>query len=230
MTIDRRCSPEPRPRARRRRLRRLVHGHRQPRRRGRQPAGRRRAGPTSQAPTESTDPERRASPPGRPRTSRRCFPTRPAASSSPKQSFDGASLGAAGLGMDTGELDPILKANGKTVADVRMAIASPADAAAGQHGDGLRVPDPGRGRDEAPQRSSPAPAPTSAHVRHVGGKQVLSRSGTRGVSVVIYTKGDVLFEVLLANAAVARGDRSPRCPDASGAAPSPAGSPAGLPS
>lgn len=114
-----------------------------------------------------------------------------------KESFDGANIGASGMGMDTGELAPILKANGKTIADVRMAIASPATPSATNSA--VVIAFQIRGVDATKlidlMKGSTSGTLTPATV---GGKQVL-KMGESGVSAVIYTKGDVLFEVILAN-------------------------------
>jgi len=116
-----------------------------------------------------------------------------------KQSFDGASIGTAGIGMDAGELAPILAANGKTIADVRVATAAPTDASTGQTAIVLAFQI--RGVDATKFASLVAgSSATSLVPATVGGKQV-QKTGTDAMAAVIYTKGDVLFEVLLADAA-----------------------------
>ncbi len=115
-----------------------------------------------------------------------------------KQSFDGASIASAvGVPIDTGDLDPILTANGKTLADVRMAIAtamsptSPAIVVAFQ----IRGLDASKMLDLLAGGSASDLTPTT-----VAGKQVLSLGSDMGGGV-LYTKGDVAFEVILANPA-----------------------------
>ncbi len=113
-----------------------------------------------------------------------------------KESFDGAGVGAAAMGMDTGALAPILAANGKSISDVRMAIASPVTPSATTNAIVIALQI--RGVDATKfvsLVSSTASGDLSPAT--VGGKQVL-KTGTAGVGVVVYTKGDVLFEVLLA--------------------------------
>jgi hypothetical protein len=112
-----------------------------------------------------------------------------------KQSFDGASIATAGVPIDAGELDPILSANGKTVADVRMAIATAMDPTSPAIVVALQV----KGLDASKlldlMSGSSASSLTPATI---GGKQVLSLGSDMGGGVV-YTKGDVAFEVLLAS-------------------------------
>lgn len=112
-----------------------------------------------------------------------------------KESFDGSSIATSGLEMDTGELAPILKANGKTIADVRMAIAQPAVPSA--TATAVVIAFQIRGVDATKfvalltaAASDPLVAAT------VGGKQVQKMGTGSGFSAVIYTKGDVLFEVI----------------------------------
>lgn len=111
-----------------------------------------------------------------------------------KGSFDGSSLAASGVPLDTGGLAPILKATGKTVADVRMAIGSPADQAS--LGKLTIVALQIRG---VPAESLlplfPNGATQGMQKATVGGKSVL-QAGATGFSVLIYLKGDVLFYVL----------------------------------
>lgn len=118
-----------------------------------------------------------------------------------KRSFDGATMGTSGMNPDAGQLATILKDNGKTVADVRMAVAAPTNAAAGQTAAILAFQI--KGVDATKLVSLVAGSSTASWVAAtVGGKQV-QKSGTDAMAAVIYTKGDVLFEVLLANAATA---------------------------
>lgn len=116
-----------------------------------------------------------------------------------KTSFDGASLGLMGAGIDTTQLDPILKANGKTINDVRVAIASPVDSASTDAG--MVIAFQIRGVDAAKFMAALGTDAASLTKATVGGKDVL-QAGAGGFGVVVYTKGDVLFEVLAASPTV----------------------------
>jgi hypothetical protein len=117
-----------------------------------------------------------------------------------KTSFDGASLAGAGAGIDTAELGPILKANGKTIADVSMAIASPADTSGSDTSIvmAFRI----RGLDAAKFMAAAGVTSSEMVPATIGGKSVL-KAGAAGFSIIVYTKGDVLFEILLATDTVA---------------------------
>ena len=117
-----------------------------------------------------------------------------------KSSFDGASLGILGSGIDTAELEPILKANGKTINDIRVAIAGPVDATATDGG--MVIAFQIRGLDASKFMAAMSVDASAMTNATVGGKQVL-QTGTAGFLVIVYTKGDILFEVLLASDAVA---------------------------
>ncbi|MHB8893318.1 MAG: hypothetical protein ACYC65_14890 [Candidatus Limnocylindrales bacterium] len=117
-----------------------------------------------------------------------------------KSSFDGASLGILGSGIDTAELEPILKANGKTINDIRVAIAGPVDTTATDGG--MVIAFQIRGLDASKFMAAMSVDPAAMTDATIGGKQVL-QTGTAGFLVIVYTKGDVLFEVLLASDAVA---------------------------
>lgn len=120
-----------------------------------------------------------------------------------KTSFDGSQLGASGFGMDAGQLDPILKANGKTISDVRMAIATAAGAGAGTGAAVIALQvqgmDASKLIDIATANQGAGGAATKATI---AGKDVL-RIDAGGFSTVIYTKDDVLYEVFLASPDVA---------------------------
>jgi hypothetical protein len=113
-----------------------------------------------------------------------------------KTSFDGASLGLAGAGIDTAELGPILKANGKTISDVRFAIAAPASGTGTEtamvFAFQIRGVDATKFMDAMGTKAADLTSAT------IGGKQVLT-AGAGGFGVIAYPKGDVLFEILLAS-------------------------------
>lgn len=117
-----------------------------------------------------------------------------------KTSFDGASLGLLGAGVDTEELDPILKANGKTISDVRVAIATQADSTA--TGTGMVIAFQIKGVEATRFMDAVGADTASMTTTKIGGKQVLHTGGA-GFSFIIYTKGDILFEILLATDEIA---------------------------
>lgn len=118
-----------------------------------------------------------------------------------KGSFDGAAI--AGLGfLDAGELDPILTANGKTLADVRMAVATPADASGGASTIifALQVRD--LPVDQLLEMGGVASSGADLQTVTISGKQV-QRGGVPGFMVYVYAKNDTLFEILFATDTVA---------------------------
>ena len=117
-----------------------------------------------------------------------------------KSSFDGSSLGALGAGIDTTPLDPILKANGKTINDVRVAIAAPVDSASTEAG--MVVALQIRGLDASKFIQAMGSDVTTMTKTSVGGKDVY-KATAGGMSAIVYPKNDVLFEVLLASDTVA---------------------------
>jgi hypothetical protein len=117
-----------------------------------------------------------------------------------KTSFDGASLGAAGMGIDTGELAPLLKKYGKSVSDVRMAIAAPANASGTETAMVIALQVKGIPGNEL--LGVTGTDTSGLTTTSIGGKSVLS-ANAGGYSMVVYVKDDVLYEVLLASPAVA---------------------------
>jgi len=117
-----------------------------------------------------------------------------------KTSFDGSSLGALGASIDTAQLDPILKANGKTINDVRVAIAAPVDSANTEAG--MVVAFQIRGLDASKFIQAMGSDVSTMTKTSLGGKDVYS-AGAGGMSAIVYPKNDVLFEVLLASDKVA---------------------------
>ena len=117
-----------------------------------------------------------------------------------KTSFEGSSLGVVANTIDTAKLDPILKASGKTISDVRLALASPIGGSSADAG--MAIAFQIRGLDATRFLEAMGADPTTMARTSVGGKDVF-KGGVDGMSVVIYPKGDVLFEVLLASDRVA---------------------------
>lgn len=117
-----------------------------------------------------------------------------------KTSFDGASLGVAGLGVDSGSLDPILQANGKTIADVRVAMATPATPSATDTSQIVAFQVKGLDASKLIPLFAPTDSGTTMTPTTISGKQVL-QAAAPGFSSVAYVKGDVLFLVILASAA-----------------------------
>lgn len=116
-----------------------------------------------------------------------------------KSSFDGASIGMFGANVDSEELDPILKANGKTIDDVRVAIARPADSSSAAGG--MVIAFQVRGLDASTFMEAMGVDVASMTRTTISGKEVLS-SGTADFNFVVYAKGDVLYEVLMSNSEV----------------------------
>ena len=110
-----------------------------------------------------------------------------------KTSVDGSQIAGAGTPLDTSKMDPLLSKYGKSIADVRMAIAT------GSGGAVAGMPDliyaiqlTGVPASEwANQIDSTATGKTIT----VGGKQVMGDS-QGGLTSVFYTKDDILFMVI----------------------------------
>ena len=111
-----------------------------------------------------------------------------------KLSFGGTSFAFdAGAPFDSSALDPFLKANGKTIADVRLAIARPVDAVNGALATtilALQV----KGIDAAQLSNASGGSLGPATATVIGGKQVLQTGTT-----FTYFKDDIAFTLLLPN-------------------------------
>ena len=107
-----------------------------------------------------------------------------------KTSFDGASIPGAGMPFDSSNLDPTLSKYGKTIADVKFAIATSATGTPMVYALQLQgVP--------ATTFMTDAGIDTSGMTQTtIGGKSVWSES-TAGMSQVIYPKDDVVYMILL---------------------------------
>ena len=115
-----------------------------------------------------------------------------------KASFDGAKVGVAGLPLDATTLDPVLKANGKTAADVSYAVAT-APAPSGKLATtvmAMRI----AGVDAAITAGLSNGSLEGMTDETLGGKHV-KQGGSAGFWAVIYLKGDVMFEAMGADIA-----------------------------
>jgi hypothetical protein len=109
-----------------------------------------------------------------------------------RTSFGGAAM-PAGMPIGSGDLATFLQQNGKTLADVNIAMATPTDTAkAATFVMAFQV----KGVDGA-KLADALGATTGNDLTKatVGGKQVL-QSGVSGMGVVLYVKGDVVFYIL----------------------------------
>jgi hypothetical protein len=113
--------------------------------------------------------------------------------------YDGEQLGifGAAAGLDSEELDPILKASGKTISDVNFAIATAADGSAGMIY-AVQI----EGVEAATFAAAMGMDTTSMPKSSLGGKEVYGEAAG-GFGAYAYPKGDILFIVLLANEEVA---------------------------
>jgi len=121
-----------------------------------------------------------------------------------KSSFDGSTLGGAALGIDTGSLKPILDKYGKSISDVRVAIATTTDAPSASGSAGAMVIALQIKGVPAEQLLGVTGMDTANLTKTtVAGKDVYS-AGAGGISVIVYPKDDIVFEVLLASDTVAQ--------------------------
>jgi hypothetical protein len=114
-----------------------------------------------------------------------------------KTSVDGASIPGAGLPFDSSKLDPTLSKYGKTVADVKFAIATSSTGSPMVYALQLQgVP--------ATSFMTDAGIDTSGMTKTtIGGKSVWSQSAA-GMSQIVYAKDDVTYMILLATDAQAQ--------------------------
>ena len=115
-----------------------------------------------------------------------------------KASFDGASIGSAGFGFDAGELDPILSANGKTISDVRMAIATPTDVGTTQPTVVIALQVRGLDASALAELAGANAGGDAMTSTTIAGKQVQT-FGAGTFAGAVYLKDDVLYEVLFAD-------------------------------
>lgn len=114
-----------------------------------------------------------------------------------KTSFDGSSLSGAPVPYDLGEMEGILKANGKSVSDVRFAIASPKDAAAGATTTMMAIQVKGMDASKLLPLLDSSGTDNSKETT-IAGKAVRT-GGQAPLGFVLYVKDDVLYYILFAD-------------------------------
>jgi len=115
-----------------------------------------------------------------------------------KTSIDGSQLAGAGTPLDTSQMDPLLSKYGKSIADVRMAIATGTGGGAFPdmvYAIQLKGVPASEWASQLDTNASSSSSPTMT----VGGKQVVGTS-TGGMTSVYYTKDDILFLVIAPDA------------------------------
>jgi hypothetical protein len=112
-----------------------------------------------------------------------------------RSSFDGGTIPGSGASIDSTRMAPVLARYGRTLADVRFAEATPTDTSAPETAMVIALQVAGVPATEWIADTGADPSAMTAVT--IAGKAVL-RSGGEGYPVILYTKNDVLFEVLLA--------------------------------
>jgi hypothetical protein len=109
--------------------------------------------------------------------------------------FDGAQLGMLGAaaGIDLGELDPILKANGKTLRDVNFAVGTSKEASGGMIY-AIQIQGVDASTFAGAMGMDTGTTPSSI----MGGKTVYGQSGG-GMGAYAYVNGDTMYLVLMAS-------------------------------
>lgn len=115
-----------------------------------------------------------------------------------KSSFDGSSLGLAGVPIDAGQLQPVLEANGKTMKDVRFALASPTDAGSGLSAIVMAFQIQGVDAEKLLPVLDSSGSLGDLTQTTIAGKSVRT-GGTPPFGAAVYLKDDVLFYVLFAD-------------------------------
>jgi hypothetical protein len=115
-----------------------------------------------------------------------------------KSSFDGASLGLAGVPIDAGELQPLLEANGKTVNDVRFALATPTAAGSGPAAIVMAFQIKGVDAEKLLPILGASAGTGDLKETTIAGKSVRT-GGAPPFGSAVYLKDDVLFYVLFAD-------------------------------
>lgn len=160
------------------------------------------SGPTAeptQVPSETGEPTESSLPGGQLNGLAALLPEEAAGVKFERVGYDGDQLGVFGAaaGLDSEELDPILKANGKTISDVNFAIATSADGSAGMIY-AIQI----EGVKAATFADAMGMDTTSMPKSTLGGKEVYGEAGG-GFGVYAYPKDDTLFIVMLTDEKVA---------------------------
>jgi hypothetical protein len=108
-----------------------------------------------------------------------------------KSSVTGADVASLGVSLDSAELERIAQAQGKTLGDVQVAEARPADPTKGGIVLAIRVP----GADPRDVVDATFSASAALQLATMGGKSVY-KVGASGLNVVVYPKDDILFQVI----------------------------------
>jgi hypothetical protein len=108
-----------------------------------------------------------------------------------KSSVTGADVASLGVSLDLPELERLAKAQGKTLADVQVAEARPADPTKGGIVLAIRVP----GADPRDVVDATFSSSAALQLATIGGKSVY-KVGASGLNVVVYPKDDILFQVV----------------------------------
>ena len=112
--------------------------------------------------------------------------------------YDGDQLGlfGAAAGLSSEQLDPILKANGKTIKDINFAIATATGGTGAAGAGGMIYAIQIEGLDAAKFAASMGMDPSSMPKKTLGGKTVYGEAAS-GFGAFAYPKDDKLFIVLL---------------------------------
>lgn len=113
-----------------------------------------------------------------------------------KTSIDGSQIPGAGSPIDTSKVDPLLSKFGKTIADVRLAIATGTGAAGGLPAMVYALQIKGVPATEFAQAIG---ADSTGNTMTIGGKQVTGTS-QGGMTTVYYPKDDIVFMVIAPDA------------------------------
>jgi len=108
-----------------------------------------------------------------------------------KTSVTGPDVDSLGVSIDSAALERLAKAQGKTLADVQVAEARPADPSKGGIVLAIRVP----GADPKNVVEATFSASKALQLATLGGKSVY-RVGGNGLNIVVYPKDDIMFQVV----------------------------------
>ncbi|HEY3334233.1 MAG TPA: hypothetical protein VGK16_03260 [Candidatus Limnocylindrales bacterium] len=108
-----------------------------------------------------------------------------------RSSVTGPDVRSLGVALDSAELERLAKAQGKSLADVQVAEARPADPSKSGILLAIRVP----GADPKDVVEATFSASAALQLATMGGKSVY-KVGASGLNVVVYPKDDILFQVV----------------------------------